>query len=54
MMLKDLKLAQDAADMSGAPTPLGSAAEALYSELVDRGFAHKDFSSILQMLRGQL
>jgi 3-hydroxyisobutyrate dehydrogenase len=54
MMLKDLKLAQEAADMSGAPTPLGSAAEALYAELVDRGYAGKDFSVILEMLRGRL
>ncbi|QGZ93867.1 3-hydroxyisobutyrate dehydrogenase [Terricaulis silvestris] len=54
MMLKDLRLAQEAADISGAPTPLGSAAEALYSELVDRGHPNKDFSAILQMLRGRL
>jgi len=54
MMLKDLKLAQEAADSSGAPTPLGSAAEALYDELVQRGFGGRDFSIMLQMLRGQL
>ena len=54
MMLKDLKLAQEAADTSGAPTPLGSAAEALYEELVQRGFANKDFSFMLEMLRGRL
>jgi 3-hydroxyisobutyrate dehydrogenase len=54
MMLKDLKLAQDAADMSGAPTPLGGAAEALYEDLVARGAAGKDFSVILEMLRGKL
>ncbi|MBY0563081.1 MAG: 3-hydroxyisobutyrate dehydrogenase [Hyphomonadaceae bacterium] len=54
MMLKDLKLAQDAADRSGAPTPLGGAAESLYSELVNRGHAAKDFSAILQMFRGKL
>ena len=53
MMLKDLKLAQEAADMAGAPTPLGSAAEALYAELVERGHAGRDFSFILQMLRGR-
>jgi 3-hydroxyisobutyrate dehydrogenase len=53
MMLKDLKLAQDAADSSGAPTPLGGAAEALYAELVERGHGHKDFSFILEMLRGR-
>jgi 3-hydroxyisobutyrate dehydrogenase len=54
MMLKDLKLAQDAAETSGAPTPLGGAAMMLYDELVQRGGATKDFSYILQMLRGQL
>jgi 3-hydroxyisobutyrate dehydrogenase len=54
MMLKDLRLAQDAADMSGAPTPLGGAAEALYEDLVARGAAGKDFSVILEMLRGKL
>ncbi len=54
MMLKDLKLAQEAADASGAPTPLGGAAEALYGELVRGGYGAKDFSIILQMLRGTL
>ncbi len=54
MMLKDLKLAQDAAEMSGASTPLGGAAEALYNELNERGFGGKDFSIMLQMLRGRL
>jgi 3-hydroxyisobutyrate dehydrogenase len=54
MMLKDLKLAQDAAAKAGAATPLGAQAEALYA-LFDRlGFAGKDFSAVLQMLRGDL
>ena len=54
MMLKDLKLAQDAAGKAGAATPLGAQAEALYA-LFDRlGFAGKDFSAVLQMLRGNL
>jgi 3-hydroxyisobutyrate dehydrogenase len=53
MMLKDLKLAQDAAETTGAPTPLGGAAEALYAELDQRGFGNKDFSFILEMLRGR-
>jgi 3-hydroxyisobutyrate dehydrogenase len=54
MMLKDLKLAQDAADSTGSPTPLGGAAEAIYTELVNAGFGGKDFSIVLQMLRGRL
>jgi 3-hydroxyisobutyrate dehydrogenase len=54
MMLKDLGLAQDAAQNVGANTPLGGAAEALYAEFVARGFAGKDFSAILDMLRGRV
>ncbi len=53
MMLKDLKLAQEAADSSGAPTPLGGAAAALYEELNQRGYGQKDFSFMLEMLRGR-
>jgi 3-hydroxyisobutyrate dehydrogenase len=53
MMLKDLKLAQEAAAGAGASTPLGSQAEALYA-LFDRlGYGGKDFSAMLQLLRGQ-
>lgn len=52
MMLKDLKLAQHAAAKAGASTPMGAQAEALYA-LFDRlGAGGKDFSAILQLLRG--
>ena len=54
LMLKDLKLAQEAAAKSGASTPLGAQAEALYA-LFDRlGYGGKDFSAVLQLLRGRL
>ena len=54
MMLKDLKLAQEAAARSGATTPLGNSAEALY-QLFDRlGYSGKDFSSMLELLRGEV
>ncbi len=54
MMLKDLKLAQDAAAKAGATTPLGAQAEATYA-LFDRlGYGGKDFSAVLQLLRGRL
>jgi 3-hydroxyisobutyrate dehydrogenase len=54
LMLKDLKLAQEAAAKSGAATPLGAQAEALYA-LFDRlGHGRKDFSAVLQLLRGRL
>jgi 3-hydroxyisobutyrate dehydrogenase len=54
MMLKDLKLAQDAAAKAGAATPMGAQAEGLYA-LFDRlGAGGKDFSAILHLLRGKL
>jgi 3-hydroxyisobutyrate dehydrogenase len=54
LMLKDLKLAQEAAAKSGAATPMGAQAEAFYA-LIDRlGFGQKDFSSALRVLRGQI
>jgi len=54
MMLKDLKLAQDAAARSGASTPLGAHAEALYALFERLGYGGKDFSAVLQLLRGRL
>ena len=54
MMLKDLKLAQEAAAKAGATTPMGAQAESLYA-LFDRlGYGGKDFSGVLQLLRGDL
>lgn len=54
MMLKDLKLAQHAAATSGASTPLGAQAEALFQLFERLGYGGRDFSGILQMLRGRL
>lgn len=51
LMLKDLKLAQEAASTSHASTPLGAHAAALYQRFTDEGFAGKDFSGIIDMLR---
>jgi 3-hydroxyisobutyrate dehydrogenase len=52
MMLKDLKLAQGAAKTAGARTQLGADAERVYSAYVESGQAGKDFSGIIQFLRG--
>jgi 3-hydroxyisobutyrate dehydrogenase len=54
MMLKDLKLAQEAAARAGAATPMGAQAEALYALFVNQGYAGRDFSAVLQLLRGQV
>ena len=50
-MLKDLRLAQQAAGTTGAATPLGAAAANLYQLYVDAGGGPFDFSGIMQFLR---
>jgi 3-hydroxyisobutyrate dehydrogenase len=50
LMLKDLKLAADAAQSVGAYTPMGAEAEELFQRFVDRGGGNKDFSGIIQMI----
>jgi 3-hydroxyisobutyrate dehydrogenase len=54
LMLKDLKLAQAAAQSAGAPTPLGAEAAQLYSLFAAKGHEGLDFSGIIRMLRGEL
>ena len=54
MMLKDLKLAQDAAQAAGQSTPLGAAAEALYQMMEQKGEGGTDFSGIIKMLKGEI
>ncbi len=50
LMLKDLKLAADAAREAGAYTPMGAEAEELYQRFFDRGGGTKDFSAIIKMI----
>jgi 3-hydroxyisobutyrate dehydrogenase len=52
MMLKDLKLAQDAARLTRAVAPLGAGATAVYQRFVDDGGGAVDFSGIIRFLRG--
>jgi 3-hydroxyisobutyrate dehydrogenase len=51
MMLKDLRLAQQAAGATAAPTPLGAAAANLYQMFVDDEAAGLDFSGIYRLFR---
>ena len=53
MMVKDLRLAQDAARTAGATTPLGAQAAALYGLYVGAGESGRDFSGIVNFLRGK-
>jgi 3-hydroxyisobutyrate dehydrogenase len=52
MMLKDLKLAQDAAKAAGADTPLGADAAKIYAEFVETGEGPRDFSGVIRFIRG--
>jgi 3-hydroxyisobutyrate dehydrogenase len=52
MMLKDLKLAQDAARATRAVAPLGAGAAAVYQRFVEDGGGPVDFSGIIRFLRG--
>ena len=54
MMLKDLRLAQEAAGAAGVATPLGAAAAALYALVSSKGHDALDFSAVIQMIKGKL
>lgn len=53
LMVKDLKLAQEAASASGANTPMGALAAQLYGIFNAAGEANTDFSGIINMIRGK-
>jgi 3-hydroxyisobutyrate dehydrogenase len=52
MMLKDLRLSQEAALDTNTTTPLGAQATTLYSLFVNEGHANMDFSGIIKMIAG--
>ncbi len=52
LMLKDLKLSQEAAMTSGAATPMGAAAAQLYTLFQAAGHGGDDFSGMINFLRG--
>lgn len=54
MMLKDLRLARDAAEDTKAQTPLGALSEALYSKMQEEGHGSLDFSAVFKMLNGDI
>jgi 3-hydroxyisobutyrate dehydrogenase len=52
LMVKDLTLAQDAANAAGAATPLGKHAQEIYQAFDAAGNGGVDFSGIIQHVRG--
>jgi len=53
LMLKDLKLSQEAAQAAGAATPLGAEATQLFTLFNAMGHGNVDFSGIVRFLRGE-
>jgi 3-hydroxyisobutyrate dehydrogenase len=53
LMLKDLKLAQEAAQSCGASTPIGALAAQLYGLYAAWGEGGTDFSGIIHLIRGK-
>jgi 3-hydroxyisobutyrate dehydrogenase len=51
LMLKDLRLAMEAADDSGSSTPMGARARELYEAFAEQGQGGLDFSALIRMLR---
>ena len=51
MMLKDLRLAQEAAQAAGAPAALGAQAATIYEQYCASGESGRDFSGIIRLLR---
>lgn len=54
LMLKDLRLALEAARASKTATPLGSASESLYALMEASGHDGLDFSGVMKLLKGNL
>ena len=52
LMLKDLKLAMEAAEQVGVPVEMGEEAEENYEDFVAGGGGDKDFSGIIKMIDG--
>jgi 3-hydroxyisobutyrate dehydrogenase len=51
LMLKDLRLSQEAAKAAGAVTPLGAHAESIYETFEKSGHGGVDFSGIIHQIR---
>ena len=52
LMLKDLKLAAEAANGANASVPMGALAAALYQAMVNAGMGGQDFSAMMRFLDG--
>jgi 3-hydroxyisobutyrate dehydrogenase len=53
LMVKDVRLSQQAAEATGSPTPLAAMALSFYEQAAAAGDAAKDFSVVFRWLAGQ-
>lgn len=51
LMLKDLKLSQQAADETKSSTPMGRRATEFYEKFIEDGLGDKDFSAVIKQLK---
>jgi len=54
LMLKDLRIAMEAAQAAGAHTPMGAQATQIYSLMDLAGQSGRDFSGVIRLLRGEV
>ena len=54
LMLKDLRLSQEASSFSNSQTPLGEKATSIYEEMEKNGHDNLDFSGVIKLLKNQL
>jgi 3-hydroxyisobutyrate dehydrogenase len=54
LMLKDLRLAQDAARSTGTPTAIGALAAQLFALLERAGLSHLDCSAVVKLVKGEI
>jgi len=54
LMLKDLRIAMEAAQAVSAHTPLGAQATQIYALMELAGQADRDFSGVIRLLRGEI
>lgn len=54
LMLKDLRIAMQAAQSAGAHTPMGAQATQIYSLMDLAGQSGRDFSGVIRLLRGDI
>jgi len=54
MMLKDMRLSQDAAKSAGASTPLGAHTQELYAAMEAAGEDGLDFSGVMRLIKGEI